>query len=157
MMPARGLSRKDVHDLLAADAHLSAGLDLARPFLDDDQVDAVWEVSKDIAIRVVEDHYKPDTLECVRGLRPSLRRAGIGYLLDRWRTRMIQEKDLVGGARSLFSRQVEKWINVLWDEAELDPLADASVSSTQDLIGWLTEHVGAYVGLDDVLDGDADR
>ena len=46
-------------------------------------LEAARQTANDIAIRIVESRYRPESVAQIRALRPSLHRAGLGYLLDR--------------------------------------------------------------------------
>lgn len=152
MPPALTLSDKDLDQLLAADQHLAAALELAEAFFEDYELDPVRRVASDLAIRIVESRYRPESVAQIRALRPSLQRAGLGCLLDRSRA-PIRSRDLAGNTRLPFTRQVEAWINFLWDETDLNPLLDSKIESTADLVAWLRRKAGAYRGLAQVFDG----
>jgi hypothetical protein len=156
MASPRSLSDGDLDRLLAADQHFAVALELAEPFFEEEYLDAARHIANDIAIRVVEGHYRPESVAQVRALRPSLHRAGLGYLLDRWRDRTIRARELAGNTRSLFTRQVEAWINFLWDRSDLDPLLDLEIESTEDLIVWLRREAGTYQGLAEVFEDQED-
>jgi hypothetical protein len=153
MRTPRDLSDEDLDRLLAADQHFAAALALAEPFLEAGDLEAARQISNDLAIRIVEGRYRPESVAQVRALRPSLHRAGLGYLLDRWRAHTIEGCELVGNTRSLFTRQVEAWINFLWNEPDLDPLLDSEIESTADLVAWLRQKAGTYHGLVEVFEG----
>jgi hypothetical protein len=152
MRTPRDLSDEDLDRLLAADQQFAAALELAEPFLEEGYLEAARQIANDLAIRIVEGRYRPESVAQVRALRPSLHRAGLGYLLDRWRTHTIRGRELAGHTRSLFTRQVEAWINFLWDEPDLDPLLDSAIEATDDLVAWLRQKAGTYHGLAEVFD-----
>jgi hypothetical protein len=143
------LSAEDLDQVLEADEHFAAAL-LAEPFSDEGDLEAACRIANDIAI---EGHYRPESVAQIRALRPSLHRAGLGFPLDRWRTQMIGTRTVSGKVRGLFTRQVEAWINFLWDEPDLDPLLDSAVHSTEDLVAWLRREAGTYRGLESVFTG----
>lgn len=152
MRTPRDLSDEDLDRLLAADQHFALAVQLAEPFLKDGDLEAARQIGNDLAIQIVEGRYRPESVAQIRALRPSLHRAGLGYLLDRWRTHTIEGRELTGNCRALFTRQVEAWINFLWDEPDLDPLLDSELESTEDLVAWLRQKAGTYHGLAEVFE-----
>jgi len=84
-MDLHAVSDEDLDRLLAADQHFAFALELAEPFFEEEYLDAARQILNDIAIRVVGGHYRPEAVAQVRAQRPSLHRAGLRYLLDRWR------------------------------------------------------------------------
>ena len=71
MPPVSALSDEDLDRLLAADQHLAAALERADPFFEDDELEPVRRVMNDLAIRIVEGRYQPESVAQIRALRQS--------------------------------------------------------------------------------------
>lgn len=114
--------------LLMLHGHLTAALAIAGgfrgPWIQADEVEMLRQVSNDAAIAAVET-IRPETLDAVRALHPSLHPAGVGHLLDRYR------------ASHPKTRHVANWIDQVWDDwASIPPLE--SFANTEALVDWFS-------------------
>lgn len=112
--------------LLMLHGHLAAALSLVRgidgPWIFEDEVEMLRQVHNDVAIAVIAT-LRPETLEAVRALHPTLHPAGVGHLLDRYR------------ATHPKCRQVAGWIDLVWDDWEAVPPLE-SFADVDALAGW---------------------
>jgi len=103
------------------------------------------ELTRDLAIWLVERHYPHATLNAVRALKPGLRQAGFECLL---RNCCDREGEALSEAQDrLLLSLVDKWIEYVWDH-DMDDfvqrLDSNGIATTGQLISWLSTELDPF-------------
>lgn len=96
----------------------------------------------DLAIWIVEQHFRPASPLAVRQLSVGFQKAGLGFLLyqcfEKERQWLDQEEQVC------FQRLFEHWINCVWDGKIQLPLP-TEIQTVGQLIAWLARRAVAHI------------
>ncbi|HLW53466.1 MAG TPA: hypothetical protein VKW06_11535 [Candidatus Angelobacter sp.] len=93
-------------------------------------------IMNDLAIWIVERHYRPASPAEVCALRPPFQKAGLGFVL--YRCFEQHRGSLIAEQHKCFQLLFEHWIDSVWDDEIELPLPE-SVRTVGELVAWLED------------------